>query len=71
MFNFQVNDITIAGGGATLDMHAKGYQGEWRHNVNIVELTNITIKGLKSARSSGDEFYIGRSCKNKNDVFTR
>ena len=66
MFNLEdVNNITIIGVGATVDMNAQGYKGEWRHNVNIVGSTNITIKGLKSIRSGGDGFYIGRSSKNK------
>jgi hypothetical protein len=66
MFNLNnITNVRIFGKGATLDMNAQKYSGEWRHNVVIQGSSNIIIQGLKCIRAGGDGFYIGRGLKNQ------
>lgn len=53
------------GKGATLRMQIKDYQsaeykrGEWRHAVNILSASNVTLENLVLANSGGDGIYLG------------
>lgn len=62
-----VTNVTLRGlgRGATLRMRIKDYQGpayshgEWRHAVNLLSASGITIENLTLADSGGDGIYIG------------
>ena len=53
------------GSGAILKMHKKDYQspaysrGEWRHAVNMLSVSDVTIENLTLADSGGDGIYVG------------
>ena len=53
------------GSGAVLKMHIKDYQssaysrGEWRHAVNLLSVSDVTIDNLTLADSGGDGIYVG------------
>ena len=53
------------GKGATLRMRIRDYQsaayshGEWRHAINLLSATDVTIENLTLADSGGDGIYIG------------
>ena len=62
-----VTNVTLRGlgSGATLRMRIKDYQsagyerGEWRHAVNMLSASDVTIENLTLADSGGDGIYIG------------
>lgn len=62
-----VTNVTLRGlgKGATLRMRIKDYQGpayshgEWRHAVNLLSVSDVTIENLTLADSGGDGIYVG------------
>lgn len=62
-----VKNLTIIGDGATWRMHKKDYanpkkytKAEWRHTLQILGCTNVTIEGLTLEKSGGDGIYISK-----------
>jgi len=61
-----VDDIKIIGYGAKLEMLLSEYHsGEWRHGINIIGSSDVTIEGLSIEKCGGDGIYLGRSNTNK------
>jgi hypothetical protein len=59
------SNIKLTGYGATLRMRKADYQqapyepAEWRHGINLLDVSGIEIRGLTIADTGGDGIYVG------------
>jgi len=65
MLNINSSNVTITGAGAAVSvfhmLKAEYTSGEWRHCLNIVNASNVTISGISCNDSGGDGLYLSYS----------
>lgn len=57
-------NITLDGYGATFRMNKADYipyGGEWRHGINVLSSSNVSINGLRIENTGGDGIYLGKT----------